>query len=49
MLSEGRSINAQNNTITDDFQPYAVHIYTDDLSFNTGIDLNQLQKKIDQQ
>ncbi|MBQ7176563.1 MAG: hypothetical protein IJS08_04035 [Victivallales bacterium] len=48
VLSEGRSINAQNNTITDDFQPYAVHIYTNDLSFNTGIDLNQLQKKIDQ-
>jgi len=49
VLSEDRKVSLSNGTFTDAFDLDAVHIYTDDTAFHTGIDIVQLQKKIDQE
>ena len=49
VLSENRSVSLSDGIFTDDFDIDAVHIYTDDPDFHTGIRLNGVLLKIEQE
>ena len=49
VLSENRNVSLSDGSFFDDFDADAVHIYTDDLEFKTGIRLCDLQKEIERE
>jgi hypothetical protein len=49
VLFEGRKVRVINNSIDDEFLPFAVHIYTDDLKFKNVIDINKIKEQIAQE
>ena len=46
VLGETRSVEIRKGTILDTFAPYAVHIYTDDSVFSTGVEIPATEDKI---
>lgn len=46
VLSEKRALKAVAGKLTDHFAPYAVHLYTDDLTFADPVDVAALEAKI---
>ena len=46
VISEDRQIELNNGTLNDKFEPFAVHIYTNDKSFKSPVNIYQLEAKI---
>ena len=46
VFSENRTVKMQKSSLTDIFEPYATHIYTDNMKFKSPVDVNELKEKI---
>ncbi|MBR7143871.1 MAG: hypothetical protein IKD10_02920 [Lentisphaeria bacterium] len=48
VFSENRTVKMQKSSLTDIFEPYATHIYTDNMKFKSPVDVAKLKEKIRQ-
>jgi hypothetical protein len=46
VISENRSVELNKGSLNDKFEPFAVHIYTNDKSFKSPVDINKLEARI---
>ena len=46
VISENRTVTLNNSKISDNFEPFAVHIYTDDFNFKSPVNIYDLEAKI---